>query len=427
MRISKVGWILGLIGVLVLGNALAALGDVEEHLNRLHPYISVQELYDSNIYLTQDNTQSDFITTISPGLKYTAKGPIYNFDLDFKLGLNFYASNSENNYISYDGILNTYYSFDPRWTVRLYETLTRSRNQVINYSLVTPAGEQTSTFSSNLQGLYLRNIFQPSLEYKFGRENLAFLLYRNMIYREDGGTGNDSMENSVNPHLTYWFDIRNGIGLDYIFDSGRFTQSDDFVRNTLAARYYYRFNPQTTAFAGDRLELMDYASPGQDYSIHSPRVGIDHAVTPTLSVRAEFGWFWQMIDAGSSFNGPVYYLGATQRGQKTVYTLSIQGGYQYNYYTSDNLGLSKYDQATAAVTYKLWERVTLGLAGNLWRNEYQNPERLDWTWSVKGSLAYQLWRWLTVNFEVSNESRDSDSAGDSYRDNKVLLRITAEF
>ncbi len=98
---------MGWVGVLFLVFVPAAFGAVEEQLYEFHPYISLQGEYNDNIYLTQDNTKGDFITTVYPGLKYKAKGAGYNFELDYKLGLNFYASESQNNYISHEGSLNT--------------------------------------------------------------------------------------------------------------------------------------------------------------------------------------------------------------------------------------------------------------------------------------------------------------------------------
>ena len=318
-----------------------------EHLSKLHPYITVQGLYDDNLYLTQDNKTSDFITTVSPGLKYKTEGPAHRFDLGFDLGMNFYASNPDLNYISYNGRLDTFYSFTPRWTVRLLDTITRSRDNLQSYSLSSPGGPQTYTASSTGQGLYLRNIFQPSLEYKFGRENVADLTYRNMVYRTEGSSSSgDSLENAITPRLAYWFNIRNGIALDYTYTNAGFENQPDWVGSSLGGRYLYRFNPRTTAFGDYRYTLRDFEPPGRDYSVHSPSLGVDHAFSPSLNGQAQFGWFWQVVDAGPSFNGPVINLSMNHRvSEKTSYNVEFSSGYRENYFTSDNLGFSKYYQA----------------------------------------------------------------------------------
>ena len=210
MKLKRMVWLTGWIGVLILIFVPVVFGEVPDQFYQFHPYITLQGEYNDNINLTQDNKISDFITTVSPGLKYIAKGPGYNFDLGYQFGLNFYASNSQNNYVSHEGHLNTFYSIDPRWTIRLNDALTRSREGIETFTVTTPTGPQTTTASNTNQGLFLRHIFEPAVEYKFGREDLVSLQYRNMIYQTDSSTGN-STENAVSPHLAYWFNIRNGI------------------------------------------------------------------------------------------------------------------------------------------------------------------------------------------------------------------------
>ncbi len=317
MKLRRTEWILGWVGVLVLAVVPAAFGAVEGQLYGFHPYISLQGEYNDNIYLTQDNTKADFITTVYPGLKYTTRGAGYNFELDYKLGLNFYASESQNNYISHDGRLTTDYSFDPHWTVRLNDALTRSREGIESYTTTTPAGQQTNVVSNTGRNLYLRHIFEPALEYKFGKEDLVTLQYRNMIYRVDEGAGEDSTENSITPRLAYWFNIRNGITLDYTYSTGQFQTQPDWVGNTVAGKYLYRFNPRTMVFGAYSYSMKDFKAPGIDYTVHSPSIGVEHAFSPTLNGRASLGWFWQVMDTGASFNGPVYNLSITQRLQRT--------------------------------------------------------------------------------------------------------------
>jgi hypothetical protein len=414
---------------LFLGTGLsAAYGDMREHLSKLHPYISVQGLYDDNLYLTQDNKTSDFITTVSPGLKYKTQGAAYNFDLGFDLGMNFYASNPDLNYISYNGRLNTSYSITPRWTVKLDDTITRSRDNLQSYSLSSPGGPQTYTASSTGQGIYLRNIFQPSLEYKFGRENVTSLSYRNMVYRTEGSSSSgDSLENAITPRLAYWFDIRNGISLDYTYTNAGFENQPDWVGSSLGGRYLYRLNPRTTAYGDYRYTLRDFEPPGRDYSVHSPTLGVDHAFSPSLTSKAQFGWFWQVVDAGPSFNGPVINLSVTQRVQRTSYTLAFDSGYREQFFTTDNLGFSRYYQATAGVTHKLRERLSVGLTGSLSRDEYAQPDRIDYLYRITGNLSYQPLKWLTASLEAGNSGRESEQNGNNYRDNRVMLKLTAEY
>ena len=166
-----------------------------------HPYLILGGEYDSNINLTQDNPQSEFITTILPGIKYFSERPTYRFDLDFQIGAYLYAQNSGNNYIGYRGSLDTFYSLTPNWTFKLLDTLERSRNTVTSYSLSTPTGPVSTTNYNVGGGLFIQNIFQPEIKYKFAPDSFVSMYYRNLIYRTDEATtsGGDSTDNTISP------------------------------------------------------------------------------------------------------------------------------------------------------------------------------------------------------------------------------------
>jgi hypothetical protein len=71
--------------------------------------------------------------------------------------------------------------------------------------------------------------------------------------------------------------------------------------------------------------------------------------------------------------------------------------------------------------------MSLGLTGTYGRDEYQNPDRTDWNWGLAGNLSYRPLKWMTASLEASNNARDSDVNGNSYRENRVLLKLTAEY
>jgi hypothetical protein len=99
--------------------AHAELGDLFKYFQ---PYISAQEEYNSNIDLTPTNRRDDYITTVSPGLRFSTlpkseatraqQAPSaeqkFGIDLDVNAGFVFYAREDDNNYTSLNGNLNTW-------------------------------------------------------------------------------------------------------------------------------------------------------------------------------------------------------------------------------------------------------------------------------------------------------------------------------
>ncbi len=440
------------IFVIIGGNLSSAYGDMADQIKKFHPYLTLQGLYDSNINLSKDNAQSDFITTILPGIKYLTEDPTYKLDLDFRLGAYLYAQNSANNYIGYRGSLDTFYSFNPNWTIKLLDGLDRSRNQVTIYSLSTPTGNVPTTNYNVGGGLYIRNLFQPELEYKFARDSLVSVSYRNLIYREDGNSISDSTDNTISPRFDYWFDIHNGISFDYNYVKADFGgspstgQSADWTGNSMAGRYLYRFTPRTTATGEFRVLFIDFEPPGRDYSVMAPSIYLDHQFSPSLSGRARFGWFWQQYSENSSskvngntfpnvtgnpfsdVSGPIINLEIIQKGQRFGYGLSVGSGYRFDYFTASNNGFAKYYQTTGYVTYQLMQRLSVGLTGAASRDEYQQP-RADTqdNYRITGNISYQPLKWMIVTLEAGNYSQNSDIPEAGFRDNKVMLMVTGTY
>ena len=60
-------------------------------------------------------------------------------------------------------------------------------------------------------------------------------------------------------------------------------------------------------------------------------------------------------------------------------------------------------------------------------NTQQPEDRIDYLYSVAGNLSYQPLKWLTASLEAGNYGRESELNGNSYRDNRVMLKLTAEY
>lgn len=400
--------------------------DLEDILFKFHPSITAQEEYNSNINLTPTNRKGDFITTVYPGLKFFTTDTNYGIDLDYRLGLVFYAREDDNNYISHEGTFNAWYTFDRRLTLRLRDYLIRSEEPREREFTPGALPNQYLLGTQRERSIYLRNVAEPSITYQFGKEDHFDLSYRSNIYKNHSYLIPDSREDFINPKLTYWFNIRNGASLEYGLTLGDFERSPDLLGHLARGRYTYRFNPRTSIFGEYTFLRRDFESPSIDYDVHTPTLGIEHAFSPTLSSRVQLGYFWQNPDRGSSANGPFYDVSLTQRAEKTTYVLYFQGGYTEDYFTAENLGFTRYYRAIGTITHQLMERMTLGISGTGERAKY-SYDRKDWTWGISGNASYQLLKWLTIFLEGSHRENNSNNDYFDYKEYRGIFRVTAAF
>jgi hypothetical protein len=270
---------------------------------------------------------------------------------------------------------------------------------------------------------YYRNIFEPSMSYQYGKEDRVDFNYRNMIYHNSNPNIPESRENFFNPRLTHWFDIRNGVVLDYGLTFAQFQQVPGFTGNMVKGRYIYRTDPRTSYFADYSYLRRDFESPGVSYEVHTPSVGLEHAFSPTLSVKLQAGYFWQTPAQGTGTSGFSYDAGLTQREERTTYALVFQGGYREDYFTAENLGFTKYHRMVGTISHRLMERVQAGINGSLEWMELVTGRR-DWIWSGGGTLSYSPLRWLTAYLDLVRREDQSNLDNFGYRETRAIVRLT---
>ena len=421
-------WIMGIVSVLLLFETSLIHGEeMRDLLSKFHPYITVSEEYNNNIYLTHTNKIDDFITTVNAGLKFSAvEEKNYGIDLDFAGGFVFYARHHNFDYFSPSGSLNAWYAATPRLTFRVRDYLIRSdaaREQVYTANALP---NQYLLSTERTHAIYIRNVVEPSVEYQFAKEGLISVLYRNNIYRNQNRLYEDSMENTINPKLTYQFDIKNGVSLDYYLTSGTYQRSPDQLAQGVTPRYTYRFNPRTSIFGEYHFEWQDFKSPGVDYYVHNPSLGIEYKFSPTLSGTAQVGYFWQIPEQGSETTGPSFNLSLVKSAKRTTYSLSFQGGYTEDYFTAQNRGFAKYYRAYGTISHKLTDKMTVGVNGSMQRAIYSNGQK-DWIWGISGNASYALLKWLSLSLQLAHTEDHSNISNLDYSQYRAIFTATATF
>jgi hypothetical protein len=438
-----------ILALLILWIPSMVVADVGDIFSRFQPYITAQEEYTDNLYLTSKNKKSDFFTSIVPGLRFStlprsettgefrpASSSIdtkYGVDLDFNVPLVYYGKESQNNYVGLAGTLNAWYSFDPRLTFRVRNYSIRSEEpREQDYSATALPGQFLLSTERGTRPIYFRNVFSPSFAYRFGRDDLFSIYYENNIYRNQSSLFEDSAENFINPKLTYWFNIRNGVSLGYGFTLGDFQSSPDLLGHMAMVRYTYRFDPKMSIFSEYTQLWRDFDFPSVDYLVYKPSIGIERAFSQTLSGRAQFGYFWENPEKSSTTSGFSYDISLTQRAERTTYTASLQGGYTEDYFTAQNLGFTEHHRAMGTITHRFLQRMSVGLFGSYEWAKYpgsviEDKKAKDQIWAVGGDASYQILRWLTVSLDTSYRENHSNISERDYSEYRGMFKVTATY
>ena len=427
--------VLAALALLSMNAAPAVYG--ADFLSSLHPYITVKEEYNDNLNLTHDNKKDDFITTVQPGLKFSNMGPTRGVTLDANVGYVMYARETDYNYWSANGSLDVKYMTPEHINFYFKHSFTRSDDPREREIFSTEADNKYLLSTLTERSVYWRNVAAPTLEYQFGPEDRIGVNYRNNIYRAESDTAQDSTENYINPFISYWFNRQNGVYLEYGYTDGTFDNSPDLEGHRFSGRYIHRYSPKSSVFAEyayTTRKFEDASGPANainanhsDYDINEGAVGITHAFTPTLTASAQAGYFVQNPETGENEDGFSYKAELRNTDARTTYQISAEGGYREDFFTSENLGFTKYHRITGSARHALDRRFSVGCRGSVEWAEYQDPERTDTIWGVVGTASYQPLRWLTLSLELSHRENQSDLEIDEYKENRAMLTVTATY
>ena len=408
-------------------------------LKQIHPYISVKGEYSDNLNLTTENQKKDFITTISPGFKFSNMDEKSGVTLDANAGAALYNEYTNLNYISGNVNLDSKYLTSSHFNFYLKNSYIRSEEPREREFFTTTADNKFVLSTETQRGVYWRNVVSPTVEYQFGPESRVGVTYRNNVYQTAAVGSENSMENYVSPFITYWLNRQNGISMNYAYTNGHFETSPDFNNHKVNASYMLRFTPKATASLNGGYTKQEYSAQSSvqstDYAIYESSLGISYLFSPTLSTSAQVGYYWQNPEIGPNNNGVTFKADVTQLDARTTYTLSVQGGYTQDYFTAQNLGFRKYYRATGSITHFLDRRLSIGCLGSVERSESEpvsasDPGHRDTIWGGGANLSYLPFQWLKFSLEYTYNQKKTNypyDATDEYIENKGMLTVTATY
>ena len=413
---SKV-WVLLMALVLLL----PAVGRADYRVEMI-PRISLSEVYDDNINLDSTNEKSDYITTLSPGIDLRITSPKTSLTLDYAPAWVWYDKNDQYDTTRHTGVLDIGHSISQRLTFNFSDTYTKSEEPLEEDEEVESARTTRNT--------YQRNTGTARLGYQFGPEDNAGVGYsHNLLLNEDPALDDGSIQN-LSGDISYWFNIENGIQLNYGFTKAIFWRDDgglsddDYDGNEAGITYIRRFSRQTRASAGYDFTNRNFEGATEDYKVHEVGIDLGHEFSPDLSLNLGAGRFWQHNDISENETGYTYRASMEKRFNRGSFSVGGAGGWDEAYLEAERRGFTRFWSANARVEYQLLERVTC-YAGASFRHDRDSFNR-DWeTVRGNGGLRLAFLRWFSLGLDYSYADRNDDVDTEDYKVNRVMLTLTA--
>jgi hypothetical protein len=385
--IVVIGLLVGAIAILLVGPVRA---DIRYENFTLLPELDLQEMYRSNLFLTQSDKKSDYVTTVTPGIGLKYLFGQSEFDLGYKVGFVNFAKYSANNYT------------DQRANALLH--------------LVAPGG---------LEFTLGDNFTQSTIE-------RIQLMTHQMPFHD----------NFLNAVAGYSFADRWKIDVKYNREDMAFAEHQDrgaeYSTNLVGTSLYYRFLPRMSGLVEYDYSVKDFVvARSADHKDQLTYLGV--AFDPTAKLRGTFkvGYGWKEFDTAvvGRNNSPHSWIMAGQVVNDFDPRTSLTFDAQRAMADDTQLLNASYTYTTAALTLQHYFTDKIGgNASTFYRSrEYLDnltepvtgalKKRSDSTWGGGLAAFYNIQKWLQARLEYQYTDTRSNFDQYSYTDNRIMFKI----
>jgi hypothetical protein len=337
---------------------------------KIIPNVTLSEEYNDNILLDNQRKVWDFITGITPGLSVALETRTYHLLADYNFTAEFYARDSTRN----NAFANQHFTLD---------------------ALYRPTDQLT---------LSLIDSFTASTD-------------SNLVAAEGVSTGrNRSWSNTLAPAVAYqidqfWSVRAGGSWTTQRFQRDELSGSDVYRANVELERAFSR---QLRGSLGYEFAYFDIEREDKS-TTHTPRVGVNWRLTPTITVAVSAGPTFEMKDDGADRITPAVRASYDQRTffgsvglafDRQVATAGGLGG------TSDNTSVGGQVELT-----RLLRGLTVSLAPRYSWVQSADNDRIDiQSFTVPLQVTYRITAWMAAVaryqfFRQRSDSEVRDSAG----------------
>ncbi len=329
----------------------------------IHPCLTLEEEYNDNIFLSDNNEEEDWITTVEPGISLNYDNRSLEAMVDYSLRYRFYKDNSDENLDKFKDVQRanaTALFFGGRpFTLRLAETISRETIDERDDNEFNDIENRSTVYHSTVTPEYRWQLTQTfSLIFGYTYDRFDYVDSR----------GNDAEEHE-----------------------GRFSLAKQLSSTTeVFARYAYALHQ-----SDDDADEFDR----QDYTL-----GLNQQLGSRTTIYVEGGYSEVEYDSGFDTDGTHWLVDISYQLSAPV-TLSL--GYSQDFTTTAEDGLTEIQEVSFGATY---EKESLTASTELfWNNsDYVRQNREDEAYGVRFDLSKPLARALTANFDAEYERAEYD-------------------
>jgi hypothetical protein len=381
-------------------------GNIKAGPVEIHPFVELTETYSDNIYYNYGGLkkESDFISTLSPGIRLILPVKTHSFQLDYRADANWYSKHSETNYTNQIG------------------------GGLIK--LEFPGG-----LNFNFSDYFTHAVIPRKAKETPGISGAAD------PYREIPYNGND-----FNAMVKYRFLDRWALQARYNNYDYRYTRDYDkdgnYNRNTFGGSLYYRLTPKIDALLDYNFFTMDYKTANNnDNTNHSTYLGISFDPTARLNGYLKLGWSMKnykqyLANRDNSLSAPSALINLNYN-LSPYHIFTLRGNWVIEEDVTTNAPFITTDFSLGYRHILIWyEKISLNtnigygtikFKGQTTDVDGTIKKRDDKKWYGGAGIGYAPQSWLSFSLNYIYTNNDSNFINYHYNENKMYLKASIAF
>ena len=419
------------------------------------PRLNINSYYTDNVFQDSVNEQDDFVTSVGIGLAAGVEIQTASLDAFFNPRYQFYNDFNELNQWLFDAGLNGFVDISKNTRLSIFDRFSKLDNQ-FSYNQINAirSGDPTASLDQTVRqgnNPYWTNTADIRLDHQFGVGNTVFAAFDYKILRNDDDEfyeDSDGYRGDIG--VTYYMTPKWGVDLKGTYVRGQFDSSADFIGIPASdfnawggsLRLIRVFDRRTKGFVEYTYSHLtfvdspiisvgsDFGEPlvvvNDDYDVHAPLIGVEYDIEEDITLTASGGYFWQVPDITKTQDGWVLNLLLRKTLKRGGLRLEVGAGYDWSYFTAENLGFTKFYGAGITGDYEIFRRFYGDVYASYRRNEFLDefPQRDDDRYLVGAGLTWQPTRWAAIRVGYALNKIDSNFEVNSYTENRILLNLS---
>ena len=394
------------------------------------PSISVGTEYTDNLFLTDRNKESDYITTISPSFKAEILGKYSGAKISYTPSYAMYDEYDEKDHWRHRARFSGWTGLSKTTRLDVNDSFLYTEDPNVDDDIATVRAEEPNeiidTTHRKSRNTWYRNTATVNLIHQFGEADSFNLGYRHYFLDYDDPRYEDKERHNPYLGVTYWFTYKWGFGIEGSYTKGLYDESDDFDQINASARLIRKFSRLLNGFVQFTYTTLDYDGNSEDADGYILSAGFDYKILDDISLSFDAGYSWLDRDISDDESSMYADVGLTKTFKKGVLYLTGSGGFKGPNYGAETLGISEFYEIGSSIRYQLTKYLSGNAFASYRYDDYleETPDREDKTTKAGLGLSMQVLKWMALGLDYTYRTVDSDRDVEEYSENSVFFGIT---